>query len=279
MARQYYYLVTGLPEIIMDERKLSISSLKFKEEAFEQLAPEDYELVKKLFYPIDNYNLINKLLGKNKKFDERGNLPETLIEENIKHPDDLYPYMIEFIEAYKNGTPIISELSWENQLNYLFYEYIIQDKNEFIRNWFEFDLNIRNILTALNCRKYHLEITKEIIGDNFVAQMLKKSNASDFGLSKNLSYLEAVFNAFENKNLTDREKSIDNLRWNYIDELNTFNYFTIEAVLGFFLKLKIAERWLKLDKNIGLEMFNKILKDLESNFSFPEEFILTGGSK
>lgn len=105
-----------------------------------------------------------------------------------------------------------------------------------------------------------------------MTQAIRKSNARDFGLNTELPFVDKLVQINENNSLLEREKAIDLLKWNYIDELNTFNYFSVEVILGFVIKLGMVERWLKLDKKTGEEMFHKLVRDLENSYEFPKEF-------
>jgi hypothetical protein len=51
----------------------------------------------------------------------------------------------------------------------------------FIRDWFAFDANLRNILTAINGRKFNLPYAQYLIGDSETVERLSKSHAADFG--------------------------------------------------------------------------------------------------
>lgn len=51
----------------------------------------------------------------------------------------------------------------------------------------------------------------------------------------------------------ERERGLDLLRWNRLDELAGFNPFSKDAILAYFLKLKLAERWAGLDQDLGRE--------------------------
>tara|TARA_Y100000294_G_scaffold32044_1_gene27239 strand:+ start:269 stop:1105 length:837 start_codon:yes stop_codon:yes gene_type:complete len=276
MAFQYYYLVAGLPGIVQDGPKLPVSRKRLKDECREQVHPNEFEQIKKLFYPDDNYNLYNVLLKTDKEFKKTGNYTLEELEEEIRSPESLPEYLTEFIDAYKNATPIKPGMSWENQLNHLFYGNICTYENFFVRSWFLFEFNLKNILTGLNSRKHGTPLENEIIGDDYVAQNLKKSNERYFGLSKELDYIEPIINLFEHKDMLEREKGIDQLKWDYLDELTTFEYFSVEVLISFFIKLGIAERWVKLDKETGKVFLNIMVNELRESFVFPEEYVLSG---
>ena len=77
------------------------------------------------------------------------------------------------------------------------------------------------------------------------------------------SALEAVFNLGD---ILARERGIDDLMWDKISGLTTFNYFDIQAILGFIAKLNIVARWYRLDEQTGREMFKKLVDEVRGTF-------------
>lgn len=270
--RNYYYLVAGLPDIVLDQKKLSLTISEFRDDLAYHLHTSDYELVKMLFLPFDNSNLLNLLLKNKKPFNVLGNFTQQFLEEEIKEPAQLPVYMQQFILAFKNDTPVFQAYSWENQLTWLYFDFITQVKNNFLKEWFEFSAYINNILSAFNVRNFKLPKEATFIGDNFITEALKRSTLKDFGLSNDFPFMEKLLSIDENGNSMEKEKALDMLRWSYINELNTFNYFTIEVLLSFVIKLFMVDRWMQLDPETGKKMFKQIISDLEQSYEFPKEF-------
>jgi hypothetical protein len=261
--RNYYYLVAGLPDIVLDQKKLNFRIAEFKEDMRYHLHPDDYRLIELLFLPVDNRNLLNLLLKNNKSFDESGKFNQNELEQEIKEPDVTPAYMQKFITAYKTDTPVHPELSWEDQLTWLYYDHVKSSSNEFLRDWFEFNLNLKNIVAGFNVRKHKLSGDKYYIGDSYVVQAVKKSTLKDYGLGNDFEHMEKLISIQESTNLLERERAMDNLRWDFLDERNTFNYFTIEVLLAYMIKLQIVQRWLEMDFETGQAMFRKLLDELE----------------
>jgi hypothetical protein len=271
-SRNYYYLVAGLPDINLEQNKLSVSVGDFKKELQAHLHPDDYELVEKLFLPADNRNVLNMLLKNIQEFDDSGKYTFDELEDEIKEPEILPEYLKTFITHYKSNQPVFTDMSWEDQLTTLYYDYATQVSNKFLRTWFEFERDLKNLLSGLTARRHKMPVENLLIGSNTVTDAIRKSNARDFSLSAEFPFVEKLIQINETADLLMREKAIDQLRWNYIDELNTFNYFSVEVILGFVFKLTMVERWLKLDKKTGEEMFRRLLNDLENSYEFPKEF-------
>lgn len=270
--RNYYYLVAGLPDIVLDQKKLSTSISDFRNEMKYHLHPDDYALIELFFLPYDNSNLLNLLLKNNKPFSQAGIYDQSQMEEEIKDPSIFPSYMQRFILAFKNETAIYEGYSWEDQLTWLYYNYVMEFKNDFIREWFEFTLHLNNILSAFNVRRFKLSKETAFIGYNFITEALKRSSLKDFGLSNDFEYMDKLLDIDDNSNFMEKEKAVDMLKWARLDELNTFNYFTIEVLIAFLIKLFMVERWMKLDPETGKKMFKQIINDLEKSYEFPKEF-------
>ena len=156
--------------------------------------------------------------------------------------------------------------------NACYYAYAMNCGNQFVSSWFEFNLNINNILAALTARKYKMDVSQVVVGKTDVSEMIRTSNARDFGLSEMLEYFEQVLRISEIEELVEREKKIDLLKWNWMEDAVFFNYFTVERIFVFLLKLEMIGRWISMDKEKGSELFRQIIDKLKDEIQIPAEF-------
>ncbi|MBN1116997.1 MAG: DUF2764 family protein [Bacteroidales bacterium] len=283
MSRQYYYLVAGLPDIIFDDKKIPLSTLEYRAYLEEHLEASEMSLLKTFFWRFDNKNVLKILKNTEVEQIGFGNLSLEQLDELFRCVKDgsnedamaIAPgYLVRFITAYKAETPIIEGKSWELQLSDLYYDYICQTSNTFINNWYTFEKNISNVLTALQCRKYEIDRNGKLAGKGEVIEKLEKSSSRDFGLSDEIELIDQIIKISEETDLLLQEQKTDLLKWGYLDENSFFHYFSIEKLFVFLIKLSIAERWISLDKETGRKLFEELLKDLETSYEFPEEFSL-----
>lgn len=280
MIRQnYYFLVAGLPDVTMDHGKLQFGTAEFRDELMTGLVQSDFNYFRLLFLQNDNTNLLSLLQKDNKPMLSGGVYSPEFLAEEIKEPLQLKPYMKRFIESFTGETRLYPNLTPENELAALWCQEMLTTDHEFLRDWFTFDLNLKNILLVISARKNDLPIDNHVIGHNPVAEIIRKSNARDLGLSAEWPWIEKVVQIMENDDILAREKAIDLLRWSYLDELNTFNYFSVEVLMAYYLKLGIVERWLRLDLATGEEMFRRLLGELQNTYEFPNEFSVKDGKK
>ena len=72
MSKYYYYLVAGLPELTLEDSKLSYTVADFKAELYPDLSDEDRRLIDLFYLKFDNANVLKLLKDKT--------LPLTLVE-------------------------------------------------------------------------------------------------------------------------------------------------------------------------------------------------------
>ena len=275
----YYCLVTGLPELSLEDGKLSYTVANFKTEIYPELSKSDKKLVDLFYLKYDNQNLLALLKDKEAVVDESlGNYSADELLDVIASfkeetaPDKKFPsYFYEFSELYLN-TPEEERFGIEDKLHGFYYHYAMMCGNRFVSDWFELNLNVNNILAAMAARKYKMDVAKVTVGTNFVAEALRSSNARDFGLADDLEYFEQLTRINDTVDLVEREKKIDLLKWNWMEDNTFFNYFTIEKIFVFLMKLEMIERWVSLDKEKGNEMFRKLIDQLKDEVQIPQEF-------
>ncbi len=276
---KYYYLVAGLPELTLEDSKLSYTVANFKTELYPALSEEDKKLIDLFYLQFDNANVLKLLKDKDAAIDLRGvysaeDLTESisLLKEGGELTGSVLPsYLSIFISEYFN-IPAEANFLYEDRLAALYYAYAMENKNKFVSAWFEFNLTMSNVLVALTARKFKMDVGSLIVGETEVCEALRTSNARDFGLTGEVETFEQFVKISETEELVEREKRMDQLRWNWMEEATFFNYFTIERLFVFLLQLEMIERWISLDKEKGNQLFRSIIAALKDEVQIPAEF-------
>lgn len=270
---KYYYLISGLPNIALDDSKLAYSVCDFRAEIEGLLSWKDKKLIDLFYLKYDNINLLAHAKKPDYDPDPKGRITYDEFnalykalkdEEKTPKNDHVPPYFVEFFKLYlteesKDNKTEKEFISWEDRLAALYYDYAMRCGNKFISNWFELNLNINNVLTAITCRKHGFDKANYIVGQNEVAESIRMSNARDFGLGDSMDYLPEVQRVAEETDLIVREKRIDLLKWKWLDDNTFFKTFEIESVFAYLLKLEMIERWVSLDKVTGEKTFREIV--------------------
>ena len=183
------------------------------------------------------------------KFGEKG--PEDYIEEILELCSEQDKQTIGFLlEGYQT----------EN-LGAEFYAEALTHEDTFIREFFLFDMNVRNAKVQYLNKALGRPAGKDVlVFPEETDQKVLDAVSEEF---EEAADLETVLNLGD---ILSRERGIDDLVWEKVDSLVTFNYFDIDAILGFIAKLNIVARWFKLDEQTGREMFKKLVDEVRGTF-------------
>ena len=139
------------------------------------------------------------------------------------------------------------------QLDEAFYRRMLSHRNRFLREWFRFDLDLRNATVGYLNRKLHRKPDHDKI-------LLEGRETEEF------DELAAAERILDGSDILQRERGLDDLRWRKIDEITMMDYFDIETLLGYVAKLKIIDRWLQLDPDSGRALFRRMVEEIRSTY-------------
>lgn len=181
------------------------------------------------------------------KFGEK--TPKDYIEEIEALCDKKDVELIGFLQGGLEG----------RDLNADFYEKALAHNNSFIREYFAFDLNLRNA----KVRYLNKALSRPADKDTITLLTPSGDIRSELDSFEESARLDAVLAAGD---ILSRERGLDDLMWDKIDALTTFNYFDINRILGFIAKLNIVARWFNLDEQTGRELFKRLVDEVRGTF-------------
>lgn len=274
----YYYLISGLADISLDDSKAALSVDQFRAEVFDSLSAADRKLMDLLLLENDCRNLLSAVTAISAR-EYEGLFSAEQLEELIvsvkqqdKCPEGIPQFMYRFVQEYQDETWREYASLPEDRLWSLFYDYAMQTDNKFVSSWYSFNLDVNNIQTAITARKYGLDMQKVIVGQNETAHALRTSGARDWGLSQELDYFDDVVRLLEEDDLAQRERKFDMLRWRWLEDNTFFNYFTVERLFSYMVRLGMVERWTSLDREKGQQLFRELIGTLKDQTEVPAEF-------
>ena len=153
----------------------------------------------------------------------------------------------------------------EKELDADFYAQALRNRNRFLREYFRFDLNLRNA----KVRYLNAQLGREPDQDVMTGEDPEAPDVDIDGFRFNGGEFEEMLqveNILSGTDLVAREKGLDDILWEKIDSLSTFHYFDIEAILAYIAKLRIVTRWLNLDEEVGRDVFRRLLKDVRGTY-------------
>lgn len=139
------------------------------------------------------------------------------------------------------------------KLNAEFYRKALKHGNRFIREWFRFDLDLRNTVV------YYLNDSLGRPEEQDMVLLEGRETEEFFELDA----AKAVLNGGD---ILKREQGLDDLRWQKIDDLTMLDSLDLEILLGYVLKVKIIDRWMQLDPESGRALFRKLVEDIRSTY-------------
>ena len=273
----YYYLISGLPEVKLSDSKAKYDINEITQNILSNLSDKDIKLFNYFIYQNDNKNLVNAIaLSKGLFSPYFVHLePSIFSKEEIQkyvNLSNLPNYMVKFLEDNKN-TEWENIRHIENSLLSLYYEEMIQTGNAFIREYALFMRNLKNILAALNGKALGFsgdEISKELIGDYPLISALTKSSAADFGLGREIPYINSIIDTFNSSdkadpyNLENVECSLVN---RFLDRLTSIKSFTTDNLFAYYINLTYAVSINGRNEEEGKKYLQTLVNSLKSEAS------------
>lgn len=246
----YYYLISSLPEVKLSDSKAKYDINEITQSILSSLSGKDAKLFHYFIYQNDNKNLANAIAMSKGLFSPY-NIhlePSVFSKDEIQkyaNLSNLPNYMYKFLEDNKN-------VEWENirhienNLLNLYYEEMIRTGNAFIREYALFMRNLKNILAALNGRALGFSadaIAKELIGDYPLIYALTKSTAADFGLGKEVPYINSIIETFNSSDKAD-PYNMENIECSlvneFLDRVTSIKSFTTDNLFAYYINLTYA---------------------------------------
>ena len=273
----YYYLISGLPGVKLSDSKAKYDINEITQNILSNLSDKDVKLFNYFIYQNDNKNLVNAIaLSKGLFSPYFVHLePSIFSKEEIQkyaNLSNLPNYMVKFLEDNKN-TEWENIRHIENSLLSLYYEEMIQTGNAFIREYALFMRNLKNILAALNGKALGFsgdEISKELIGDYPLIYALTKSSAADFGLGREIPYINSIIDTFNSSdkadpyNLENVECSLVN---GFLDRLTSIKSFTTDNLFAYYINLTYAVSINGRNEEEGKKYLQTLVNSLKSEAS------------
>ena len=273
----YYYLISGLPEVKLSDSKAKYDINEITQNILSNLSDKDIKLFNYFIYQNDNKNLVNAIaLSKGLFSPYFVHLePSIFSKEEIQkyvNISNLPNYMVKFLEDNKN-TEWENIRHIENSLLSLYYEEMIQTGNVFIREYALSMRNLKNILAALNGKALGFsgdEISKELIGDYPLISSLTKSSAADFGLGREIPYINSIIDTFNSSdkadpyNLENVECSLVN---GFLDRLTSIKSFTTDNLFAYYINLTYAVSINGRNEEKGKKHLQTLVNSLKSEAS------------
>lgn len=139
------------------------------------------------------------------------------------------------------------------KLNAGFYRACLGSGSRFLREYFLFDLFLRNT---------KVEYLNASLGRPEGKDVLLLEELEDYEFEQK----EEIVEILSGTDIIGREKGLDMAIWEHVEEVTTMDVFDMDAILGFIARLKIIDRWDKLDPETGTELFRRLIKEIRATY-------------
>ena len=138
--------------------------------------------------------------------------------------------------------------------------------NRFVRAWFAFNQDMNNVLVAQICRKHGFDVKQQIVGQGEVAEQLRThATQKDFGLNEVDGDFQTILALAQIENLMEREKAMDAIRFEWLQERTEFDFFSVEMVFAYYLEAVMLHRWSLLTVEEGEKVFRELVADMKKD--------------
>lgn len=271
-STEYYYLVASLRDWSLDSDTKGFDVREILDEIMENLTTSDRRCVDLLYAYYDCENLIARRAGRN-RLNQLGRLSEEQLDEVLKErryallPEHVAEVVKLYVEAddEDRDEDVHLDERFERAIFEAYYKDLATSKCKFLCAWGEFDRNLRNIAAAVAAREAGRAVRDVTVGGGDIVEQLARSSAADFGLRGELQYIDSVIAAVsDEKNIVEKERKIDAIRWAEAEDIAVFDSFTINYILSYLVKVNIVARWTLLSPEVGREMLNRLMADLDA---------------
>lgn len=278
----YYYLMASLPEINLSDTRPGYDMATLTEQLHEQLTPRDARLMSDYFFlQRDCRNLVALLKDPEAPVELTGNYSMEQYTDLMTSAREInfnvhrYPaFMSEFARQWAFNKDVKGYFP-EDEILFLFYSYAIRTSpDRFIRRWYQLNLDVNNILTALLARKQGWNVGEYIMGEGEVQEQIRENSTRDFVLSIDMENIEELKQIVEQADPVRKEKMIDAFKWKWLDEQTLYEPFGIDSLFAYMCKLEMQYRWERLDVEKGKEHFEHIIDNLRGEARVPDEYKL-----
>ena len=139
------------------------------------------------------------------------------------------------------------------KLNAGFYRACLGSGSRFLREYFLFDLFLRNT---------KVEYLNASLGRPEGKDVLLLEELEDYEFEQK----EEIVEILSGTDIIGREKGLDMAIWEHVEEVTTMDVFDMDAILGFIARLKIIDIWDKLDPETGAELFRRLIKEIRATY-------------
>lgn len=248
---KYYFLASYLPELHRDDIKIRVSLGDLLEERY-TIPEEDWNEIALVLLGRDVVIVERLLAGKSAPV-EHSLYPLEFWRDQVKAPREGPEFILEYLKGVDLQAFGVREI---DRLYGLYFDHVLETtKSAFLRDYFSFQKDLRNVVAALRARQKGIEPAEGLVGEGELVETLGSSAAEDFGLGREYPWLEVLIKAEAPHR---RQEEMERILWEYLDDHAGADPFGFNVILAYLLKLEILHRRLALSEEQGMEKVRRL---------------------
>lgn len=255
---QYYFLGTYLQPLTVDELP-EIRFQEFNQLLQENLSINDYVRTTVLRTLYDILNL--RSYWKKEPLDPMGILDENDLEEALITGAGLPEYVYAFTDKYES---LHEKLKHFPELLVLFFKTEIANATGFIKEYLQFERELRLVLVAFRAKKLNRNLLNELQfedpEEDLIAQILAQKDSAHYEPPEKFEDLKPILLQYSEDPM-GLEKALIQYRMEKIDQLLGIEMFSSDRIYGYLTQLILVENWHRLDRKKGLQIIDTIFKE------------------
>ncbi len=259
LDHKYYHLIASLPELHWGN-PCPTSCEDYFDMLSLELCPQDLDIIWTLRLKAD----IENILRPNTTWQTGGQFSKTDIVKWDKHKEIFPQFMVRYFEASHSAEE--TDIAPQKRLMEDYFAEIERRATPNLQAWLNNERAIVNSIYAIKNTNRISQLPDQLLAGGFELETL--STGPD-GL-KELGYewltVHEIVNIMKGTEVVARERDLDAIRWEFIDTQMLFEYFSIDAIIAYTLKIMLLDRWQKLDKETGKALLDKNIIAIRDNY-------------
>lgn len=193
--------------------------------------------------------------------DPRGNFSKQELEHALEHKSGLPQYVYDFLLQHEASKSVLVHFS---ALMSAYFLVEAKAASGCLRQYLEFERNLRLILTGFRAKKLKRNLRQECIfedpHDPVIASLLSQQESPYFEAPAGYEELQEMLLAAEDQPMY-QYRHLAEFRFRKLREMVINQPFSLDYLLSYLLRVAILEDIRSLDEMKGYEILNGILKD------------------
>ncbi|MEQ8239423.1 MAG: DUF2764 family protein [Cyclobacteriaceae bacterium] len=268
---KYYYLISSLPKLAIDDGSLSCDQLDDIIELITQnLTDDDLDVMKCLLHKNDNQNLLFVLFHEYHDFEIRffnqpSSVPVEILENYRREFSSLPDYMMNYLNDLSSSFSAMTMREMEQNLNQYFYDHLLNKNSLFLNTYFSWIFQLEQTISRLNLKSFPFLVTKDESKELFFPKIQTLHD-----LTEQKEIANQIQPLIASKDVEGIERKINQYHWQFAASWQ--DAFSADQVFAYMVKLIRLYRWRRFSSKgeTARTDFEKLIAEILEKRSSPK---------